>query len=191
MNRARSIVCLLAVLLSATQAFAQIASADQATVKAFRQAEQTRKYFDGAYGYAVFPSIGKGGIGIGAAHGKGRVYERGKLIGEATMNQVSAGAQLGGQVFSEIIFFQDQRALREFASGDFEFGAGASAVAITAGAGAEAGTGGAGATASAGRSDAALAGGYYKGMATFTVAKGGLMYSATLSGQKFKFKPAK
>jgi uncharacterized membrane protein len=90
--------------------------------------------FDNSYGYAVFPTIGKGGLGVGAAHGKGRVYAQGKYVGDTSMTQVSFGLQAGGQAYSQIIFFEDKRAFDEFTSGNFEFGAGVSAVAITAGA---------------------------------------------------------
>jgi lipid-binding SYLF domain-containing protein len=107
------------------------------------------------------------------------------------MTQVTIGFQLGGQAFSQMIFFEDERALKEFTSGNFEFSAQATAVALTAGVSAEANTGGgAGAGASGGRNDATTVhGGYRKGMAVFTIAKGGLMYEATLGGQKFSYKP--
>jgi lipid-binding SYLF domain-containing protein len=105
------------------------------------------------------------------------------------MTQVTVGLQLGGQAFSQIIFFQDERAFKEFTSGNFEFGAEASAVAITAAASASAGTTGGSAGASGGKKDATTAGQYHKGMAVFTIAKGGLMYEATVGGQKFSFKP--
>ena len=119
------------------------------TIAVFKKAGESSRYFNTAHGYAVFPTIGKGGVGIGGAHGKGRVYEKGKYIGDASMTQVTVGFQLGGQAFSEIIFFEDQRALKEFTTGNFEFGAEASAMAITAGASAQAGTEGASAAASA------------------------------------------
>jgi lipid-binding SYLF domain-containing protein len=171
----------------------QVAVADEYddALKVFRNAGESQKFFDDAYGYALFPTIGKGGVGIGGAYGKGRVYAQGKHIGNASMTQVSYGLQLGGQAYSQIIFFEDERALKEFTSGNFEFGAQATAVAITASAGAQANTGG-GATAGAagGKNDATtVSGGYRKGMATFTVAKGGLMYEATLAGQKYKYEP--
>jgi lipid-binding SYLF domain-containing protein len=159
------------------------------TIAVFKKAGESSRFFNTAYGYAVFPTIGKGGLGIGGAHGKGRVYEKGKYIGDTSMTQVTVGFQLGGQAFSEIIFFQDQRALREFTGGNFEFGAEASAVAITAGASAQAGTTGASAAASGTQDQARTAGHYYKGMAVFTVAKGGLMFEATVGGQKFNFTP--
>ena len=159
------------------------------TIAIFKKAGQSSRYFSTAHGYAVFPTIGKGGVGIGGAHGNGRVYEKGKYIGNTSMTQLTVGFQLGGQAFSEIIFFEDARALKEFTNGNFEFGAEASAIAITAGASAQAGSTGASAAASATPHDAKTAGRYYKGMAVFTVAKGGLMFEATLGGQKFNYKP--
>ena len=165
------------------------ADAYQDTIDNFKKSEIGREYFASAYGYAVFPLIGKGGAGIGAAGGKGRVYEGGKLTGESIMGQISVGFQLGGQAYSEVIFFKDKRAYDEFTGGSFEFGADASAVAITAGVAAQAGTKGAAATAgvSAGRTKQAVAE-YYKGMAVLTLAKGGLMYEAALAGQRYTFK---
>jgi lipid-binding SYLF domain-containing protein len=159
----------------------------QEAIEIFQKAGASGDFFKSAYGYALFPSVGKGGIGVGAAYGKGRVYEQGKVIGDTSVTQVSVGLQLGGQAYSQIIFFEDQRSLREFTSGNFEFGADASAVAITAAAGAKTSTGGSSAGASGGRHDATTVGKYYKGMATFTVAKGGLMYEAAINGQKFSY----
>jgi len=159
------------------------------TIKVFREAGQSGKLFKDCYGYAVFPTIGKGGVGIGGAHGKGRVYVGGKHVGDTSMTQLTAGFQLGGQAFSQIIFFEDKRAFDEFTGGNFEFGAQATAVAITAGASAGASTTGSSAGASGGQHDAATIGKSYKGMAIFTVAKGGLMYEATVGGQKFNYKP--
>ena len=115
--------------------------------------------------------------------------QAGKHVGDTSMTQLTAGLQLGGQAFSQIIFFEDKRAFDEFAGGNFEFGAQATAVAITAGASAGTGTTGTSAGASGGKNDASTVGKYYKGMAVFTVAKGGLMYEATVGGQKFKYKP--
>jgi lipid-binding SYLF domain-containing protein len=159
------------------------------TIKVFRNAGQSAKFFGNSYGYAVFPTIGKGGIGIGGAHGKGRVYRGGTYVGDTAMTQLTLGLQLGGQAYSQIIFFQDRRAFDEFTGGNFEFGAQATAVAITAGASAQATTGGTGAGASGTQSHAKTAGEYQKGMAVFTVAKGGLMYEASIGGQKFDYKP--
>lgn len=171
---------------------AALAATDAETIKIFRDAGQSGAFFDKCYGYAVFPSIGKGGIGVGGARGKGRVYAQGKVTGDVTMTQVTVGLQLGGQSYSEIIFFEDKRAFDDFTSGNFEFAAGVSAVAITAGASASTSSGaGATAGASGGKNDASTAGRYDKGMAVFTVAKGGLMYEASIGGQKFKYTPKK
>ena len=160
-------------------------------INAFKQAGESGVYFNSAYGYAVFPTIGKGGVGIGGAHGKGQVYAAGQHVGNATMTQITMGFQLGGQAYTQVIFFEDQRAFREFTSGNFEFSAQATAVAITAGVSAEANTGGGLASGiSGGQNNAATAhGGYRKGMAIFTIAKGGLMYEAALGGQKFSYTP--
>ena len=161
----------------------------QETINVFKNAGASGGFFDSAYGYAVFPTIGKAGIGVGGAHGKGRVYAGGKHVGDSSMTQLTVGFQLGGQAFSQIIFFQDKRAFDEFTGGNFEFSANANAVAITAGASASASTAGSSAGASGGKHDATTAGSYNKGMATFTVAKGGLMYEASIGGQKFSYTP--
>ncbi|NOR37656.1 MAG: hypothetical protein GQ577_12985, partial [Woeseiaceae bacterium] len=112
-------------------------------------------------------------------------------VGDTSMTQLTFGFQLGGQAFSQIIFFEDERAFTQFSSGNFEFGAQATAVAITAGASASATTTGQSAGASGGRNDAKSVGDYHRGMATFTIAKGGLMYEATIGGQKFQYKNVK
>ena len=157
-------------------------------VRVFKEAGQSEAYFSKAYGYALFPTVGKGGFVIGGAHGSGRVYAGGNYVGDTSMTQLSVGLQAGGQAFSEIIFFQDKRAFEDFTSGNFEFSAQIAAVAITAGAGASAGTTGRSAGASASNSAATNVGqGWTKGMAVFTVAKGGLMYEATVGGQKFSY----
>ncbi len=127
------------------------------------------RFFDNATGYAVFPTVGKGAVGVGGAYGKGRVYQRGRYLGDASMTQLTVGFQWGGQAYSEIIFFENQRALDEFKEGNFEFGAQVSAVAANLGASADAA--------------------YEKGVAVFTVAKGGLMYEASVGGQKFRYYP--
>src|SRR5215471_7752158 len=94
------------------------------TIDVFKKAGESAKFFENAYGYAVFPSIAKGGLGVGAAHGNGRVYEQGKYVGDASMTQVSVGLQAGGQAFSQVIFLEDKKSFDEFTSGNFEFGAG-------------------------------------------------------------------
>jgi len=126
---------------------------------------------------------------VGGARGSGRVYEHGKYVGDTSMTQVSIGFQAGGQAYSQIIFFEDKGAFDEFTKGNFEFGADVNAVAITAAAGGTVGTTGASAGASGGKKDAITAGKYYKGMAVFTIVKGGAMYQATVAGQKFSYKP--
>ena len=180
---------LVATAAALATTFAPLARADDYddTIALFRKAEESGKFFANAYGYAVFPTIGKGGAGVGGAFGRGRVYEKGKAIGDTSMTQLSIGFQLGGEGFSEIIFFQNADALRKFTAGEFEFGAEASAVAITAGADARAGSTGVTGGASVDKDKAKVVGAYTNGMAVFTVAKGGLMYQAALAGQKYKF----
>ena len=124
------------------------------------------KYFNSAYGYAVFPSIGKGGLGVGGATGNGTLYKGGAVVGDCRMTQVSFGFQAGGQAYSEVIFFQNADAFKRFTGDNFEFAAQASAVAITEG----------------GSIDVD----YRDGILIFTHAKGGLMYEAAVGGQKFK-----
>ena len=160
-------------------------------IKIFRNAGESGKYFETAYGFAIFPTIGKGGLVVGGAYGEGRVFVADKHVGNSTMTQLTVGAQIGGQAYSQIIFFEHEEAFKSFTSGNFEFSAQATAVAVTAGASAEANTGGgASAGISGGRNDAATAStGYRHGMAIFTVATGGLMFEAALGGQKFTYMP--
>lgn len=139
----------------------------------------------------VFPTIGKGGFFIGGAFGKGKVYQQGRYVGDAKITQVSFGFQLGGQAYSEIIFFQAPLDLTRFESGKYALGAQISAVAITAGASASASTGGSGASASGTNRNATTFGRYQDGIAVFTIAKGGLMYEAAVAGQKFSYKARK
>jgi lipid-binding SYLF domain-containing protein len=126
-------------------------------------------FFDHSAGYVVFPGIAKGAIGIGAAHGDGQLFEGGREIGHASMTQATIGLQLGGQVYSEIIFFETPDALASFKDNKFDFSAEVSAVALKSGASANAK--------------------YTKGVAVFTQAKGGLMYEASIGGQKFTYTP--
>jgi lipid-binding SYLF domain-containing protein len=160
------------------------------TMDLFRNSGQSAAYFDNCFGFAIFPTIGKAGFVVGGAHGKGRVYEQGKYVGDTAMTQLSVGFQAGGQAYSQIVFFEDARALKEFTTGTFEFGADIGAVAITASASARAGSTGTAAGASGGKKDAKTVGKYHKGMAVFTIAKGGAMYEASVAGQKFSYKPA-
>ena len=187
MKSIRMVLAMVAML-----AIASVASANKYTdtIALFKNAGESANFFNSCYGYAVFPTIGKGGLIVGAAHGKGHVYEKGKYIGDTAVTQLSVGFQAGGQAYSQIIFFEDKRALDEFIKGNFEFEADASAVAITAAASSTAGTSGASAGASGGKKDATTVGGsYYKGMKVFTIVKGGAMYEASLAGQKFTFEP--
>ena len=124
-------------------------------------------FFENAAGYAVYPSVGKGGLVVGGAYGKGLVIVNQQADGHTTMSQATVGLQIGAQKYAQFIFFRDQIALEHFKRGNFEFGAQASAVAVTLGASADAS--------------------YDKGVAVFTHVSGGLMYEATISGQKFKY----
>jgi lipid-binding SYLF domain-containing protein len=157
------------------------------TIKVFKDAGESGQLFKKCYGYAVYPSVGKAGIGVGGAHGKGRVYVGNKYVGDTSLSQLSVGFQLGAEAFSEIVFLEDKRSFDEFTGGNFEFGAQLSATAITASASASAASTGNTAGASGGKHDASTVGAYHKGMAVFTVAKGGLMYAAAVGGQKFKY----
>jgi len=140
------------------------------TIDRFKQQDPSlKRFFRSAYGYAVFPTVAKGGVGVGGAYGKGELFEGGQATGYCDLSQGSIGFQLGGQAYSELIFFQTKQALDRFKSGNFAFSAQASAVAATAGASADAD--------------------YESGVAVFTQAKGGLMYEASIGGQKFDFEP--
>ena len=126
-------------------------------------------YFKKAVGYAVYPSIGKVGFGIGGATGKGEVFKYGVVIGSTRVSQISLGLQLGGQKFSQIIFFATEDDLEDFTDGNFEFNASASAVLINEGAATETE--------------------FSDGVAVMTISKGGLMYEASIGGQKFNYSP--
>jgi len=187
MRAVNSLLALLFVALVAP-AFADEQADAQETIANFKRIPASQPYFNSAYGYAVFPTIGKGGVGIGGAYGKGLVYEQGRLLGESKMVQLSAGLQLGGQAYSQIVFFRNKDALNDFVNEGFEFSADASAVALTVGANAEAGTKGVSASANLDEKKGKAAVLYHRGMAVLTLAKGGLMYQAALAGQKYSFK---
>lgn len=161
----------------------------QETIEIFRNAGESGHFFDVSYGYAVFPTVGRAGIGIGGARGTGRVYVNGEHRGDTTMTQLTVGLQLGAQGYRMIVFLEDERAFNEFTSGNFAFSAQAKAVAITAAASATASTGGSSAGVSGGQRDASTVGGFHRGIATFTVARGGLMYEASIGGARFSFRP--
>ena len=142
-------------------------SVAKAIIDAKEKDPSLSKWFETAYAYAVFPNVGKGGIGIGGAHGKGIVIIGDSTVGNTSLSQISIGLQLGGQVYAEFIMFKDEVAFGNFSRGNFEMGAQVSAVAITLGASADAD--------------------YDKGVAVFTISGGGLMYEASVAGQKFKY----
>ena len=180
------LVCLL-VAGSASPVFADSYSK---TIAIFKESESVQPLFEDCYGYALFPLVGKGGFIVRGAYGEGQVYKQGELSGKTSLVKLSVGFQLGGQAFSEIIFFKDQRSYNEFTNGSFEFDASLSAVVITAGVQAKAGTEGGTASATAGPVTGAQAETKYtKGVVVFIHAKGGLMYEAAIGGQKFSFAP--
>ena len=182
-------ILVLALVAMAGTFSAQVSadkSADKAAIDEFLKSDVVAEFHKSAYGYAVFPNVAKGGVGIGAAHGKGGVYRGGKRTGEATMTQLSIGLQLGGQAYRQVIYFENKDAYTVFTSGNFEFGAQAEAIAITASAGVQAGTEGASASANTTQHETK----YHKGMIVFTMGKGGLMYQASIGGQSYDFKAA-
>ncbi len=147
-----------------------LSPAARETVDAFIAADPGMgRFFDSAWGFVIFPNVGKGGAGIGGAFGKGEAYEQGRYVGRTRLSQVTVGFQFGGQAYSEILFFEDDKAMKDFKGGHFELGAQASAIAVTAGASADAS--------------------YDRGVAVFTLGKGGLMVEATVGGQKFAYEP--
>ncbi len=143
------------------------AKVEEARAELFKKDEGLKPIFDKAAGYAIFPSVAKGGLGVGAATGKGQLLQKGKVVGETRLRQVSVGFQAGGQAYVEAILFEDQTSLDNFKKGNFEFSAQVSAVAVTAGVSKNAK--------------------YEKGVMVLTMAKGGLMYEASVGGQNFKY----
>lgn len=149
----------------------ELKKANEAMVAFKKKDPSLKTFFDKAHAYVVFPKIAKGGIGIGGAHGKGLVFKKGQVVGRATLSQGTVGFQFGGQVYSELIFFKDAATLKSLTDGKMEFAAQATAVAADAGVAANAD--------------------YKGGVAVFTQAKGGLMYEASIGGQKFSYEPKK
>jgi len=141
--------------------------ADVALAKAQKSDPSLVKIFDAAAGYAVFPAVGKGAVGVGGAYGKGVLYERGIAVGYCDLTQASIGLALGGQSYTEIICFETQQAVDTFKQGNFRFDAQATAVALKSGAGANAK--------------------FANGVAVFTMDEAGLMYEASVGGQKFSY----
>jgi len=142
----------------------------QDTIAVFKKADPgIERFFKSSPGYVVFPTVGKGAVCIGGAGGSGILFEKGKAVGKSSLAQVTVGLQLGGQAYSEVIFFENASALSDFKKGNFALAAQVSAVALSAGASANAK--------------------YQSGVAVFTVTKTGLMYEASLGGQKFGYEP--
>ena len=187
----RAVIIAATVLATSNMALAQKPEDVAETIDLFKMIPQVAPYFTSSYGYAVWDRIGRGGLGIGGARGKGQVYQGGKVTGISTLTDVTFGAQAGGQAYRQVIFFQDKAAYDKFTSGKFEFDASASAVAVTASANASAGTQGASSAAGTGNPNTGAAKGYVNGMQTFTMAEGGLMYAATIGGQRYNFDAAK
>jgi lipid-binding SYLF domain-containing protein len=150
---------------------AQLTSNSETAIQLAKKADPgLQKFFDTAAGYAIFPSVGKGAIGVGGAYGHGELYEGGKLVGYCTLTQASIGLALGGQKYTELIFFETKAAVDRFKSGNFAFAAQASAVALKSGVSTNAK--------------------YADGVAVFTMGEEGLMYEASVGGQKFNYQPA-
>ena len=149
---------------------AQLTSNSETAIQLARKTDPgLQKFFDTAAGYAVFPSVGKGAIGVGGAYGRGELFEGGEPVGYCTLTQASIGLALGGQKYTELIFFETKPALDRFKSGNFAFAAQASAVALKSGTSANAK--------------------YSEGVAVFTMGEEGLMYEASIGGQKFNYQP--
>jgi lipid-binding SYLF domain-containing protein len=165
---------LMATMAITTSAQAQtkqeklVANSKEAKAAFIKADKLMNSLFKDSYAYAVFPSIGKGGFGIGGATGNGVVYEKNGLTGTANMVQVSIGFQFGGQAYREVIFFENEEALEKFKNNQLKFAAQASAVAAKEGASANVK--------------------YQEGVLVFTQQKGGLMYEASIGGQKFTYK---
>lgn len=187
-------VLLLSLFISTTVFADRTVESYSGTINNFKKIDTVKPFFSSSYGYAVFPNIGKAGFFIGGSYGEGQVYRKGKVTGFSYAADVSIGFQLGGQVYSQVVFFQDKRAYDEFVTGNFEFSAQASAIAVTASVRAQSSTGGG---TSAGASTHADSGGtqmdtnYNKGMLVFVLGKGGLMYEAAIAGQKYGYDPVK
>lgn len=179
----------LAAILLATTALAQKVSDFSDAIDAFKAVPAVQPFFDNCYGYVVWRRIARGGFGIGGATGRGQVYVDGEVTGFSRLLDVSVGFQLGGQVYRQIIFFENKAAYEDFTDGGFEFDAQAAAIAVTASAQASSGTQGSqAAVGAATTSELAAASAYYNGTRVFTMARGGLMYQVTIAGQRYNFR---
>jgi lipid-binding SYLF domain-containing protein len=172
-----NVTFLLSLLLICSAVFSQTSSKNKRIIRDSKEARSEfikadklmGSLFNNAYGYVIFPNVGKGGLGIGGASGKGAVFQRGKIIGTAQLTQITVGFQAGGQSYREVIFFESEKDLTRFKENNIELSAQASAVAVTEGA--------------AGNAK------YKDGVMIFSQTKGGLMYEASIGGQTFKFRP--
>jgi len=158
-------------------------------ITSFKQSPKSSKFFERAYGYAIFPDVGKAGFIVGGEHGDGQVYEHGKLVGEASLTQVSVGAQAGAKEYAEIIFFHKKEDFDKFRGGDFQLAGNVEATAATMNASASAGTETSSTSASTTRNNAATGGGFNNGVAVFVIARGGLMAGIAVGGQKINYRP--
>ena len=189
LNPLKFVVPAVSYLLLMSFSFNLYADQYTDTLSNFMTAAKSKIMIEDAYAHAIFPTIGKGGFTIGAAYGKGKIFVGNDLSGDMTMSQLSFGLQFGGQAYSQLVLLKDKRAFNEFISGSFEFGAQATAVALTLGANVEASTRGQ-SSGTTNTDNTQVAANYYKGMAVYTIAKGGLMYEAALAGQKFEYRAA-
>ena len=180
----------LAAILLATTALAQSVRDFSDAIDAFKAVPAVQPFFDNSYGYVVWRRIARGGFGIGGATGRGQVYVDGEVTGFSRVLDISVGLQLGGQVYRQIIFFENKAAYEDFTDGGFEFDAQAAAIAVNASAQASSGTQGSqAAVGAATTSELAAASVYHNGTRVFTMARGGLMYQITIAGQRYNFRP--
>jgi len=142
---------------------------DQTMQRLKLQDADLQEFLNSAYAYAIFPSVGKGAIGVGGAYGRGQVYEKGAFVGYTDLSQGTVGLQLGGQTYAELICFETKDSLNEFESGNFAFSANASATAL--------------------KSGAARAAKYTDGVVVFVLPQAGLMFEASIGGQSFTYQP--
>jgi lipid-binding SYLF domain-containing protein len=181
------IVGSLVMLVSSADTFA--AKDFSSTIDVFKESPKANQLFEDAYGYAVFPTVGEGAAIIGATYGKGQLYQGDKLAGDVTLTGLSIGPQIGGDAFSEIIFFKDKDAYDKFASGKYNFNAKASVNAVAASAQVEAGELGTYASANTTSDTGAYTASYDDGVAVLVRGKNGLMAKASVGGQHFSVKP--
>ncbi|MFD2179399.1 lipid-binding SYLF domain-containing protein [Veronia pacifica] len=179
-------LCALMTLLSGCAATSTkqvpLLTQAEATLDSFKVYPELTPFFEQSYGYAIFPSVGKGAFWVGGAYGKGIVYRKHVAVSQAELKQISVGFAFGGQAFSEILFFENARTFEDFLSGTFALNAQVSAAALTEGAAASAGTQGV----TTGSSRHEFKARYVNGTAVFTQNKGGLMIEAAVAGQHFE-----